>query len=89
MNNASPLSRRTKFKKAWVGKGDEEKKKDDVVSLKGDLEKANEAFTKPQEAMGMAKKVMAQVNTPPLISKKGIHTPLNHTVGRIPQRTFT
>lgn len=82
--NVLPLS-----KKARVGKGTEEKEEDDVVSLRGHLEKAKEALAKAQEVMGVAKKAMAQVNTPHPIPRKGIHAPMTHTAGRIPQRIFT
>lgn len=59
--NDLPLS-----KKVRIGKGTEKNNEDDVVSLRGDLAKA-------LEAMGIAKKTMAQVT---------------HTASRIPRRIF-
>lgn len=82
--NVSSFSRKVR-----VGKRNEEKKEDDVVSLRGDLEKANEALAKAQEAMGMAKKAMTQVNTLHPIARRGIHMSVTHTAGRIPLRIFT
>lgn len=74
--------------KVRVGKRVEEKE-DDVVSLRGDLEKGNEALAKAQEAISMTKKGMAHVNTPHPISEGRIQMLVTHTVGSIPRRTFT
>lgn len=76
-------------KKVRVGKRAEEKNEVDVGSLKGDLEKTRDALAKAQEAIGVAKKATSQVNSLRTISRKRIHTPMTHTAGRIPQRTFT
>lgn len=78
-NNVSSLSRNSRIEKRT-----KEKKEDDVVSLRGNLEKEKEALAKAQNAMGMAKKAMAQVKTPYPISRRGIHMLVTHTVGRIP-----
>lgn len=53
LDNVVPLCKGMKFTKVRVEKGAEEKKEDDVVSLRGDLEKANEALEKAQKEMGV------------------------------------
>lgn len=83
-NNVASLS-----KKTLIGKGAEEKKEGDIVPLRGDLEKAKQALAKPQEAMGMARKAIAQVKTLHPIAKRGICTSVTHNAGRFLQRSFT
>lgn len=80
MVNILPLS-----KKVRVCKWTEEKEKMMLCHWKEILK----GLAKTLEAIGMATKVIAQVNTSDPILGKGIHTPVSYTAGRIPQRIFT